>query len=1017
MDEPEIKNELERVSRRALGENKLTEGERDVLSEYTEYGYGDINRFLRGGSKATADASAYVVAQESLLKRQAEVLDRAIAKSALPEDMILHRKFGADTATRLASLPEGAMFTDKAFLSVAADPRGIKEGYNAGAIEIRAPKGTKALVTNGMSASPQRVRDHPSARQQAQGCARRQRGQGHDLGDHVMGGKFVWDDDDIIVLDHGVEKEFDPNQPRDDHGKWTETGAGEGADGAGSEGSGRARSGGARSPDEASRRAAQAAAGRPQLDGLPVKPLKVGENWYTPGPLATAHDTADAYMRKSGLSYAPPTQYIKVDPERAAKIADEYDKMKHDPTDPKVVAAYDALAKETIAQWKAMEKTGLNVDFIKPGQDDPYAASPRMAAMDVIDNNHLWVFPTDLGYGSGDPIEAAAQVENNPLLAPTDIEIDGHKLVVNDVFRIVHDYFGHFKNGVGFRADGEDNAFRAHAAMFSEAARGALASETRGQNSWLNYGPHGEKNRTAKSADTIYAPQKIGLMPDWTWRDAEKKKSIETEYLWARVREEALARLSTTQRFAIERAKALSALARLRAWDEGEHPRGESGPGTNAGSFTSGGDGGGESESAKGKEDKKPKSVKDFTDDKVNLAVSNPEKFIERWNERVGEDPGEFKDKFMGGLNGTMSIASHSGDQMEIKGTLKSPEGRTLGTFTRVIDLNANKASSSYFALNGSETGQGIGKKMLAGNVEVYQNLGLSKVEVYANIDKGGYAWAKYGYVPSSGDWSDLGLKLERKIERMTDRTSAASGSDDDEEEQEEFFEPTSWDEMTERQQEAATEAFYRDTREEFIESEIQNWRDSGQALDDAKSQVADESFHDRDWLVDALDALNEWNEDNGNPSLPFNTMRINEAISLSYQSGYDGRGDLTVEFNDEKLRDPVGYDPTQQTLPGIEPLKPHEFLTEDMRDEIIKKVTTAFETKTESIADDMEPPSYIAEGIEEESGELLGGRRRAREIRVGRTQSRRHHQARQQRQHPARHHQRDSGGRSDRTA
>ena len=42
-----------------------------------------------------------------------------------------------------------------------------------------------------------------------------------------------------------------------------------------------------------------------------------------------------------------------------------------------------------------------------------------------------------------------------------------------------------------------------------------MTTETRGQNSWLNYGPHGEANRTASSAETIFAPQKVGLMPEW----------------------------------------------------------------------------------------------------------------------------------------------------------------------------------------------------------------------------------------------------------------------------------------------------------------------------------------------------------------------------------------------------------------------------------------------------------------------------------------------------------------------
>jgi hypothetical protein len=357
-------------------------------------------------------------------------------------------------------------------------------------------------------------------------------------------------------------RDFDPSQPRDDHGRWTETGAAD-------EGTGEAererertrRQSGARSPDEASRRAAQAASGKPSLEGLPSKPLKVGEFWYTPGPLAKAKDAADAYMRDAGLAYDPPKQFAKVDKERATRIAAEYDKMKHAPADPAVQASYEALANETLAQWQAIKKTGFKVEWIGEGQPDPYAVSPRMAAIDIIDNNHWWGFPTDAGYGSGDEETETAR-STNPMLRMTDEVVGGRQLRINDVFRIVHDYFGHFKEGVGFRADGEENAWRQHAAMYSPLARGAMTSETRGQNSWVNYGPHGETNRTASSGDTVYAPQKIGLMPEWTWYEGSHD-SAEKE--------------------------------RRRAWDESKHPREPAGTST-GGQFAS--DGGGDSDGA-----------------------------------------------------------------------------------------------------------------------------------------------------------------------------------------------------------------------------------------------------------------------------------------------------------------------------------------------------------------------------------------------------------------------------------
>lgn len=114
----------------------------------------------------------------------------------------------------------------------------------------------------------------------------------------------------------------------------------------------------------------------------------------------------------------------------------------------------------------------------------------------------------------------------NPLLRDTGIRWgygspDGEQrpVLANDLFRAVHDAFGHGIEGAGFRARGEENAWQAHIRLFTGKAVGALTSETRGQNSWLNYGPHGEANRTASVFETVFAEQKTGLMPSWTWEE------------------------------------------------------------------------------------------------------------------------------------------------------------------------------------------------------------------------------------------------------------------------------------------------------------------------------------------------------------------------------------------------------------------------------------------------------------------------------------------------------------------
>jgi len=242
------------------------------------------------------------------------------------------------------------------------------------------------------------------------------------------------------------------------------------------------------------------------LEGLPTQVTVDGETVEFAG-FAPAQKAAEDYTSSRGLSYSPPKKYAKVDPQRASRIADAFEQMEHTPNDPEVVEAYDALIEETIAQYEAIIATGLEVEFIRG--DDPYG-NPRNAILDVVENNHLYVFSTRDGFGSGefDPAD-------NPLLRETAFTISGETALANDIFRVVHDYFGHIKTGAGFRADGEENAWRTHSAMYSPLARRALTTETRGQNSWVNFGPNAAFNRTASGAGTIYADQKVGLLPEW----------------------------------------------------------------------------------------------------------------------------------------------------------------------------------------------------------------------------------------------------------------------------------------------------------------------------------------------------------------------------------------------------------------------------------------------------------------------------------------------------------------------
>jgi hypothetical protein len=209
--------------------------------------------------------------------------------------------------------------------------------------------------------------------------------------------------------------------------------------------------------------------------------------------------------------------------------------MPHAPQDPAVKEAFQNLINQTVAQYRALEKAGYQF-YLFDETNDPYAGNPWNAMRDLRANQTMGVFATESGFGSSADFDPA----NNPLLADTGIKWPWgspngkpKRVLANDLFRAVHDAFGHGLEGSGFRAQGEENAWQAHVRLFTGSAVGAITSETRGQNSWLNYGPNGAANQTAKVEDTVFADQKTGLMPSWTWEEgrvSDMKKDDATSY-------------------------------------------------------------------------------------------------------------------------------------------------------------------------------------------------------------------------------------------------------------------------------------------------------------------------------------------------------------------------------------------------------------------------------------------------------------------------------------------------------
>ena len=89
---------------------------------------------------------------------------------------------------------------------------------------------------------------------------------------------------------------------------------------------------------------------------------------------------------------------------------------------------------------------------------------------DIIKNKTLRVFK------GGEP---------HPFMGESSADANG--ITANEKLRAVHDYFGHFVNRNQFGSLGEERAWVDHSQMFSPNAQRAVTTETRGQNSVVNF--------------------------------------------------------------------------------------------------------------------------------------------------------------------------------------------------------------------------------------------------------------------------------------------------------------------------------------------------------------------------------------------------------------------------------------------------------------------------------------------------------------------------------------------------
>src|SRR5579859_510263 len=166
--------------------------------------------------------------------------------------------------------------------------------------------------------------------------------------------------------------------------------------------------------------------------------------------------------------------------EKEMAIADAYDRMPHDPNNCFVKAAYKSFCRQTVRQWHCMHwGTFGKAINARPWdlEGQPYDDSAQMF-MHLDRGNSLFFF-------TGGTLPS-----DHPLAAQSGIRRNGVDLTYNDIFRAVHDYFGHYLTRSSFGPKGEERAYQNHLTYYTGLARLALQTETQGQNSWFNYGRH-----------------------------------------------------------------------------------------------------------------------------------------------------------------------------------------------------------------------------------------------------------------------------------------------------------------------------------------------------------------------------------------------------------------------------------------------------------------------------------------------------------------------------------------------
>ncbi|MEU7895981.1 crotonobetainyl-CoA--carnitine CoA-transferase [Nonomuraea sp. NPDC049152] len=191
---------------------------------------------------------------------------------------------------------------------------------------------------------------------------------------------------------------------------------------------------------------------------------------------------------------------LDLDLDYCVAVADHYDRAPRMAYSPAVRRSYDRMKEENADQFHAITAAGIEVEpWLGSGQ--PYRNSLDLRA-GVLETGRIHVFLTRAGHGPG------GIHGYHPLREGSGIVIRGVEFTHNDIFRVVHDVFGHVMPGNSFGPRGELLAAYCHMHMYSDDVHPVIFIEHVGQICWFFYGPH-----LRDAAGLLPGPGEPGYVP------------------------------------------------------------------------------------------------------------------------------------------------------------------------------------------------------------------------------------------------------------------------------------------------------------------------------------------------------------------------------------------------------------------------------------------------------------------------------------------------------------------------